>query len=360
MGLLLQNSTLLAWRSVQETSWKAFLLPTRSKSSDKVKRANAVKTHNYETKALFGPIIKRPKGLKVVRLPTEKTTKKAKRAPQSLPQSLLALQQSLPPQPVTEDIPPKPSGSSGQISIPFDEETLKELVDFPLMFNKKHIVGNPGAELGQKMPSVGRILQATMPESARAALMRWKLLKIAELGEEGFRELNQRHLTEGARLHGWIEEFFRTRKAPEGATKEGGWTSVEKVLQTVEPKIVEARIAHPFLKYHGIVDCVSVINSELHVIEWKKSERVKPTLADTFDAPLQLAAYLGAVNTSLPAHGLSSPVLRGAVIVVYSDGTPAHVHSLDSGDVRAFWRSWLLRLQEYWIRARDGTLPEPI
>lgn len=101
-------------------------------------------------------------------------------------------------------------------------------------------------------------------------------------------------------------------------------------------------------------------SSELHVIEWKKSERIKPNLADTFDAPLQLAAYLGAVNATLPAHGLTTPVLRGAVVVIYTDGTPAHVHLLSNSDVRFYWRAWLLRLQEFWVRSRDGTLPEPI
>lgn len=32
------------------------------------------------------------------------------------------------------------------------------------------------------------------------------------------------------------------------------------------------------------------------VIEWKKSSRDKSSLQSTYDAPLQLAAYMGAVN----------------------------------------------------------------
>uniref|UniRef100_A0A1B0CDG5 Mitochondrial genome maintenance exonuclease 1 n=2 Tax=Lutzomyia longipalpis TaxID=7200 RepID=A0A1B0CDG5_LUTLO len=200
-----------------------------------------------------------------------------------------------------------------------------------------------------------------MPEASREALMRWKVLKIAELGEEGFRKLNEQHLKQGAQLHRWIEEFLSTGgQVPEEARAEGGWRSVENFLKSVEAKCVEAKVAHPFLKYHGIVDCVSIVDSELHVIEWKKSERAKATISATYDAPLQLAAYLGALNATLPAHGLTTPVLRGAVVVVYTDGTPAHVHSLGSSEIRSYWRSWLIRLQEYWIRARDGTLPEPI
>lgn len=41
------------------------------------------------------------------------------------------------------------------------------------------------------MPSVGKVLQATMPEQSRRALLNWKQLKIAELGIDGFLELQK-------------------------------------------------------------------------------------------------------------------------------------------------------------------------
>lgn len=53
-----------------------------------------------------------------------------------------------------------------------------------------HYIGANRLDIKQ-MPSVGKVLQATMPEASRRALMQWKLLKIAELGEEGFNELQQ-------------------------------------------------------------------------------------------------------------------------------------------------------------------------
>lgn len=46
----------------------------------------------------------------------------------------------------------------------------------------------------QKLPSVTKILQATMSETSRKALLQWKLLKIAELGEDGFNEMQQSEL----------------------------------------------------------------------------------------------------------------------------------------------------------------------
>lgn len=50
--------------------------------------------------------------------------------------------------------------------------------------------GGERLDVGQ-MPSVGKVLQATMPDGARRALMQWKLQKIAELGDEGFNELQK-------------------------------------------------------------------------------------------------------------------------------------------------------------------------
>lgn len=35
------------------------------------------------------------------------------------------------------------------------------------------------------------------------------------------------------------------------------------------------------------------------VIEWKKSSRDKTSLNSTYDAPIQLAAYMGAVNNDI-------------------------------------------------------------
>lgn len=96
---------------------------------------------------------------------------------------------------------------------------------------------------------------------------------------------------------------------------------------------------------------------ELCAFEWKTSEKCKSKLAFTYDAPVQLCAYLGALNID-PRYDLT--VKNGRVVVAYKNGDTANIFHLTETDLRKYWLIWLKRLQEYWIRVRDGTLPDPI
>ena len=98
-------------------------------------------------------------------------------------------------------------------------------------------------------------------------------------------------------------------------------------------------------------------STELTIIEWKKSDRAKASINFTYDAPLQLCAYLGAINAD-PRYNLT--IKKGLVVIAYTDGKPAHSFQLNEVDLTKYWHIWLARLQEYWIKCRDGTLPEPI
>lgn len=77
----------------------------------------------------------------------------------------------------------------------------------------------------------------------------------------------------------------------------------------------------------------------------------------TYDAPLQLCAYLGAIN-SIPEF--QGRIRQGMIVVAYENGKPADVYKMNEVMLRKYWRVWLKRLHEFWIRSRDGTLPEPI
>lgn len=71
-------------------------------------------------------------------------------------------------------------------------EELKNILSHPL---QTEVLAPPPTNIRspefRKVPSVGKILQYTMPENARSALLKWKLTKIKELGEKGFAELQK-------------------------------------------------------------------------------------------------------------------------------------------------------------------------
>lgn len=73
--------------------------------------------------------------------------------------------------------------------------------------------------------------------------------------------------------------------------------SIGHVLEDMgEVKALETATAHIALGYMGTFDCLAEYQGELCLIDWKTSNRLKPSLADCYDYPLQAVAYAGAVN----------------------------------------------------------------
>lgn len=98
-------------------------------------------------------------------------------------------------------------------------------------------------------------------------------------------------------------------------------------------------------------------SNEPCALEWKTSEKTKAKLYSTYDAPVQLCAYIGALNVD-PRYDVK--VKSGYVVVAYKNGDNAHIFHLSEAEIRKYWLIWLQRLQEYWIRVKHGTLPESI
>lgn len=257
-------------------------------------------------------------------------------------------------------IPTETNNNEGAIgletyNIPFSEEMLKIIPKnplFPTNLIKEKIDT-------KELPSVGKILQATMTDQARDALKKWKLSKISELGESGFADLQNSYLKNGILFHTSIQDFFKTNNPPDTSSPVyNTWCSVDPFIRQIsDAPLVETYVCHPQLKYKGVVDCVANIKNELHIIEWKKSDRPKKNIMSTYDAPIQMCAYLGAINASTE---YKFKIKKGVVVIAYTNGDPADVYHLELPELHSYWSSWLLRVQEYWIRYRDGTLPEPI
>ncbi|XP_023652026.1 mitochondrial genome maintenance exonuclease 1 isoform X1 [Paramormyrops kingsleyae] len=217
--------------------------------------------------------------------------------------------------------------------------------------------GNPPMRIAMQrgaskvtVPSVTKILQQTMPPEQAFYLERWKERMIAELGEEGFKEYTINIFRQGRRFHSALESILIPEEelsSDTGSSEsvEGYIESVRHVLREIRGvRAIESVVQHQSLNYLGLVDCVAMYRGELCVIDWKTSEKPKPHLRNTYDNPLQIAAYMGAINDD---GNYNYQVQNGLIVVAYKDGSPAHVHFMKHDVCLVYWNRWLIRLEEF-------------
>ncbi|XP_056252175.1 mitochondrial genome maintenance exonuclease 1 [Seriola aureovittata] len=205
------------------------------------------------------------------------------------------------------------------------------------------------------VPSVSRILQQTLSPEQIFYLERWKKRMVAELGEDGFKEYTQNLFRQGKIFHSVLEDVLMSGETweethppetPEYPPEVQGYMeSISHILEDVTAvRATESTVQHDTLNYLGIVDCVAHYRGVLCVIDWKTSEKPKPFLRNTYDNPIQVAAYAGALNSD---DNYKYQVENGLIVVAYKDGSPAHAHQLSSELMLEYWKTWLLRLEEF-------------
>jgi len=243
----------------------------------------------------------------------------------------------------------------------------------------------------RKPPAVTTVLKESMDEESALRLHRWRRKKIKELGEEGFKKLNRETLSRGTSLHDLIQQYFQNNNEPDF---ERASLKVRSFFQSALPEL--RRIDHyvtgeifstnPLLFYRGKIDTLVIIDGEITLVEWKTSSRQQPKLASTYDAPIQAAAYLGALNrdpslfdivpgiktSSVSAERTSkdlpatTPLLtRAKIIVCYDDASPATAHDLSIDDLEAHWGLWRERLVTFWLKlmvagSLEGSFSRPL
>lgn len=229
---------------------------------------------------------------------------------------------------------------------------------FPLLSSERNVKPNATSEptLPLKIPlqktvtpSVTRVLQQTMTSEQIFYLERWKQRMTLELGEDGFAEYSSNIFLQGKRFHEALESILspqgNLKERDENLFKSGYIESVQHILKDVSGvRALESAVQHKTLKYVGLLDCVAEYQGKLCVIDWKTSEKPKPAIRNTFDNPLQVVAYIGAMNHDT---NYNFQVQSGLIVVAYKDGSPAHPHFMDTELCSQYWVKWLLRLEEY-------------
>ncbi|ELK03943.1 hypothetical protein PAL_GLEAN10024033 [Pteropus alecto] len=241
-----------------------------------------------------------------------------------------------------------------------------------------------------KITSVTRVLQQTMTSEQLFYLERWKQRMILELGEDGFAEYTSKIFLQGKRFHEDLESILSPQenlKERDENLESGYIKSVQHILKDVNGvRALESAVQHKTLKYGGLLDCVAeyqcslckiktyvigkrigygagdgvdtegraaLSRGKLCVIDWKTSEKPKPFIQNTFDNPLQVVAYMGAINQDA---NYSFQVQYGLIVVAYKDGSPAHSHFMDTELCSQYWTKWLLRLEEYTKKEKNQNI----
>lgn len=268
--------------------------------------------------------------------------------------------------PVIKTHPPSPGPSRGEMRSP---KVLHPFLHPEEMTTTQEEAGSPPARIHlnrgpgrSDVPSVTRILKQTISTEQMFYLERWKRRMIQELGEDGFREYSQNLFKQGKMFHSVLEDFLIsgvkwTDRDPSEMSQyppevRGYMESVSHILEDIrEVRAIESTVQHNTLNYLGIVDCVARYRGVLCVIDWKTSEKPKPFISNTYDNPIQVAAYVGALNTDA---NYKYQVENGLVVVAYKDGSPAHAHKMSDELMLDYWKTWLLRLEDYHEKGSIG------
>lgn len=207
------------------------------------------------------------------------------------------------------------------------------------------------------VPSVTKVLSATMPASSQYMLDRWKEAMIKKLGVAGFNKYQQDTFQRGRILHSVIANFLLglgdpTEEQISTDVVANLWKSIQHVVkyQISSPRLVEHIVTHPEMNYRGIVDCVAVYKDELVVIDFKTAEKPKKNVESLYDNPLQVTAYCGALNNdkAIPKHVIGKNICSGLVVVAYIDGSEASVYYLEREKLlNDYWKQWTKRLEQY-------------
>jgi genome maintenance exonuclease 1 len=186
------------------------------------------------------------------------------------------------------------------------------------------------------------VLNATKPLSDRQALMQWR-------DRVGVLEANRIAGTasrRGTLTHKQIKGYLLGEEQPCPLAIRPYWESLSPVLNQIEAVyLVEGCVFHTDLIYGGKVDCVIDYAGTPCLCDWKTADAPKRSLDRLYDAPLQAAAYCGAVNHYYAEYGLK---IHHAMIVVAIPDQAAEVFLVKPELLLGYWEQWQGRLQQYY------------
>lgn len=124
------------------------------------------------------------------------------------------------------------------------------------------------------------------------------------------------------------------------------WESIKPVLAEIDTiKLVEGAVFHYGLSYSGKVDCVASYQGVPCICEWKTADKPKGSIEYLYEHPLQIAAYLGAVNDFYQDYGIK---IKNALLVVAIPAREAEIFWFQPEMIQEYWQKWQERVRLYW------------
>lgn len=205
---------------------------------------------------------------------------------------------------------------------------------------------------GDRLPSVTTILNGTKPQEDRDRLASWR----QRVGATEANRISGTASRRGTQTHKQIQRYLLGKDSPCPDAISAYWESIEPILQDIDAvRLIESPVFHYDLSYAGRVDCVASYKGVPCVCEWKTADKPKGVVERLYEYPLQLSAYLGAVNQYYQDYGVK---LDHALLVVAIPGMPAEVFWFEPVAMTDYWQQWEQRVAEYW-RRRGGKLYSP-
>lgn len=197
---------------------------------------------------------------------------------------------------------------------------------------------------GDRLPSVTTILNATKPQEDRDRLFNWR----QRVGTDEANRISGTASRRGTQTHKHIQRYLQGLDTPCPEAGRPYWQSIEPVLQNIDAvRLIESPVFHYEMSYAGIVDCVASYKGIPCICEWKTADKPKGSVERLYEYPLQLSAYLGAINQYYQDYGIK---LNHALLVVAIPEMPAEVFLFEQLAMEDYWQQWLGRVAEYWKR----------
>ncbi len=194
---------------------------------------------------------------------------------------------------------------------------------------------------GTRLPSVTTILNVTKPQGQREALMNWR----HRVGTVEANRIAGAASRRGTGTHKQIQRYLQGKDTPCPEPVEPYWESLKSVLQNIQDvKLIEGSVFHYDLSYAGKVDCVASYRGIPCICEWKTADRPKGAVEYLHDSPLQLVAYLEAVNHYYQEYKID---LKHALLVVAIPEMPAEIFWFEPEAIKTHWQEWEQRLADF-------------